>query len=475
MLHLLPFDLALPLDRLTLQWVYLFLLVAYTIHLAIIMSLSATHGLGWWLVSNVLTAVALFLFIMRNSEQPNDLTYLVPISLLVTSACLKFLAIVSSGQRRRFYLPIVLILLVVMAGYKALDVAGYTQWRLALAVAALGLGMGAIGWGALSNPRWRGIPGRTFFVVTFFISSVLLLLYAVHAILTQQMEGFFGQDSQARVLIMVLQLIASHTGLTALVVGRQTRALVISAARMHELEVRRASVEAHSQQMQALAEQRRSMLEILTHEVRQPLNNAQAGLEEMSRSTASGSIDSVGAQSLISRTRGIIDEVVLALSNAIVGASLIERKAKRTLHPIDAAALLMLAKGDCRLESQPRVTIEAGDAALFVNGDPVLLRLAFRNLLENALKYSHPSTPVIARLSIDEKRLGVAFEVLNQPASPFVPDEKLFDRSTRGSSNGEGKGLGLFITREIALLHDGTIAVGITADGLVRFELFLPL
>ena len=87
---------------------------------------------------------------------------------------------------------------------------------------------------------------------------------------------------------------------------------------MHELEVRRASVEAHSQQMQALAEQRRSMLEILTHEVRQPLNNAQAGLEEMSRSTASGSIDSVGAQSLISRTRGIIDEVVLALSNAIV-------------------------------------------------------------------------------------------------------------------------------------------------------------
>lgn len=477
MLHLFPFDMPLPLDMMTLQWVYFFLLVAYTIHLAIVMSLAASHGLGWWLVSNVLTAAASVLFIMRNPAQPHDLTYLVPTSLLIASASLKFLAIVSSGKRRDYYLPIALVSVAVMLGYKALDVTGHADLRLSLGVFTLGIGMGAISWAAADNPRWRGIPGRMFFIVTFLISSIMLLVYAVHVVLTRQTDGFFAQDSQMRVLIMVLQLIASHTGLTALVVGRQTRALAISAARLHELQTRRASVEAHSKQMQALAEQRHSMLEILTHEVRQPLNNAQAALEEMTRTTSSssGSIDRRGAQSLISRTRGIIDDVVLALSNAIIGAGLIERQATRAFHPVDAAALLQLAKGDCHLESQPRIIIEASDAPLFVAGDPVLLRLAFRNLLENALKYSPSSSPVIVRLAIDEKRLGVALQVLNQPVNQFIPDKKLFDRSTRGSSNGEGKGLGLFITREIALLHEGTVTAQNTRDGLVRFELFLPL
>jgi signal transduction histidine kinase len=240
--------------------------------------------------------------------------------------------------------------------------------------------------------------------------------------------------------------------------------------------------------MEALAEQRHSMLEILTHEVRQPLNNAQAALEEMTRTmpvTASGPVtaseapgqppEASGARSLISRTRGIIDEIVLALSNAIVGAGLIERRSKRALHPVDTAATLILAKGDCRLESQPRVEIDAPDGPLFVIGDPVLLRLAFRNLLENGLKYSKPSTPVLARLHVNEDRMGIALEVLNVPVGDFAPHERLFERSTRASSYAEGNGLGLFITREIALLHNGTITAETGPDGQARFELFLPL
>ena len=82
-------------------------------------------------------------------------------------------------------------------------------------------------------------------------------------------------------------------------------------------------------------------------------------------------------------------------------------------------------------------------------------------LLDNAVKYAAPSTPI--RLTMDKVGKQVLLTVENE--GPPIPQEKLphiFDRFYRADeSRGEsaGFGLGLAIAREIAQKHDGTITV----------------
>ena len=464
------------LDVATLQWVYLGLLIAFTINLGLLTALTANAGLRLWILSNVITAAAFPLFIARNGVGDNDVTFLLPTTLVVISASLKLLAVSSSARRRSYYLPLMFLFVLFVVSYKELSFLGMVNARLAVSLATLSIITAGIVKSAADNPRWDGLLARNFFFATLIVSSVLLGAKALQVAWSGHAFSYFGADrgQPLNMLLSLVQLIVIHVGFVAMVVGRQTRAAIYATARRRELENRRLRAEAHSRDMEALARERNSMLEVLTHEVRQPLNNAQAALEEMSRTLAGNNGANSETARLIDRSRGIIDDVVLALSNAIVGAGLIERRERRIFHPVDAVAILDLAKGDCHLECQSRIVGPDTDTPMFVFGDPVLLRLAFRNLLENALKYSVPQSPVTARLLIDDFRMGLALEILNYPARTFKPNEHLFERFVRDNIVEEGRGLGLFITREVARLHNGSVNARLAEDEQVCFELFLP-
>ena len=112
---------------------------------------------------------------------------------------------------------------------------------------------------------------------------------------------------------------------------------------------------------------------------------------------------------------------------------------------------------------------------MFADADPVLLRIALRNLLDNALKHSPDESKVNVSVSTDPKNMSVFLEVTNSPKDHFSPNEALFERGVRGgSASSEGKGLGLYIVREVALLHSGSVEANSTPNGRTRFAIRIP-
>ena len=119
----------------------------------------------------------------------------------------------------------------------------------------------------------------------------------------------------------------------------------------------------------------------------------------------------------------------------------------------------------------PDTAFDAYLAGSVIGGSAERLRVAFKNLLDNAAKFGPPSGPVHVRLSggeftVHDHGPGIANEDL-----PFV-----FDRFYRAlsSRSAPGSGLGLAVVREIAVWHGGTIAAEPAPHGGTVMRLTLP-
>ncbi|BDG10504.1 ATP-binding response regulator [Anaeromyxobacter paludicola] len=120
-----------------------------------------------------------------------------------------------------------------------------------------------------------------------------------------------------------------------------------------------------------------------------------------------------------------------------------------------------------------RLEVEAG-APVPVEADaPKLDRVAL-NLLGNAFKFAPPASAVRCAVRAEGDR--AVLEVEDQgPGVPPELREAIFERFRQGRGAPEGAGLGLAISRELVVLHGGTIGVGDGARGGARFTVAVPL
>ena len=97
-----------------------------------------------------------------------------------------------------------------------------------------------------------------------------------------------------------------------------------------------------------------------------------------------------------------------------------------------------------------------------LKGDPVLLRRAFDNLLDNARAYSEPTSmvtidvkrgPTGTTIAIIDRGIGIVAEDLARLGTPFFRTDR--SRSRRSG----GLGLGLSLTRRIVEAHGGTLTI----------------
>ena len=96
------------------------------------------------------------------------------------------------------------------------------------------------------------------------------------------------------------------------------------------------------------------------------------------------------------------------------------------------------------------------------------------NLLGNAVKHGAADTPI--RVMLRDDGACVALRVENDNRHRAIPEDLmpvLFDPVARGTGTARGLGLGLYIAREIAHAHGGTIEVE-TNETLTAFTILLP-
>lgn len=225
----------------------------------------------------------------------------------------------------------------------------------------------------------------------------------------------------------------------------------------------------------ALAEERYHLLKMLTHEVRQPLNTAQATLDTISYQLGQEQTEPEHIQQTVMRAQSTINSVVLSISNSILGATLITQGRPSQLQSIDLCDVSQLALTDIEPSQRSRIHQKFEQPVIYIDADPIILRLAIRNLLENALKYSPSGTPVLFELVTDEEKLALVIRVTNKLNEKSTLNADIFERNKRGvDSRYEGSGLGLYIVRAVAEMHKGDVSYHLVNGNQVAFELSMP-
>jgi PAS domain S-box-containing protein len=227
--------------------------------------------------------------------------------------------------------------------------------------------------------------------------------------------------------------------------------------------------------LERTAEFRERFLGIVAHDLRNPLAAIASGaallqrvpdLPERERRLAKG-ISAAAA-----RMGKIIADVV-DFTRVRLGSGLSIERAPVELRELVGQVLdeLEVAYPDRRVE-------RPADGPVRGEWDPGRLGQLVSNLVKNALDYGPPGSPVAVSLAVEEGEVRIV--VTNRNLGGPIPAEALptlfdpFRRAQReGTRKTEGLGLGLYIAREIALAHGGTISVASDEEG-TRFTVRLP-
>ncbi|MDQ7785058.1 MAG: HAMP domain-containing sensor histidine kinase [Desulfomonilaceae bacterium] len=112
-----------------------------------------------------------------------------------------------------------------------------------------------------------------------------------------------------------------------------------------------------------------------------------------------------------------------------------------------------------------------------VTADKNFLRIAYQNLLDNALKYRHQDGKVA--FDVEELKDEFRCSVWNEgPGVDPKETEKIFDKFYRsggeGTRNSKGTGLGLYTARRIIEAHGGKMWCETEPGEWIRFVFTLP-
>lgn len=217
-----------------------------------------------------------------------------------------------------------------------------------------------------------------------------------------------------------------------------------------------------------------TLLDAIAHEFKTPLTSIKAA-----SSSLLSDATNLGAEKR--EMLAIIDEetdrMSLLVSEAVqmsqidAGKLKLDRAAVELERLARAAAVSFGGRGDERivgldgLRGMPEVLV-----------DPEMVTLALRQIIDNALKYSIPPSPIVICAAAGEER--VVLRVIDEgPGIPERDREKIFEkfyRRTSARAKAPGSGLGLHIAREILRAHGGDLWVEEGRNGGSEFCLALP-
>lgn len=207
-----------------------------------------------------------------------------------------------------------------------------------------------------------------------------------------------------------------------------------------------------------LSQQQENFMMAVTHELKTPIAVTQLNLETMLRRQ----LDDETREKLIRHT---LQEAIRLnqLSNNILLAAQLEGGSYTSFkQEVDLSEIAMEVIREYSNRYPLRHITSLVEPEVFINGEPLLLKMLLNNLVENALKYSPKDKQVRVELhqggkeielKVVDEGIGIATEEKKKVFTKFY---RVGNENTRKT---HGTGLGLYLSRRIARAHKGHISV----------------
>ncbi len=228
--------------------------------------------------------------------------------------------------------------------------------------------------------------------------------------------------------------------------------------REHKLAVYRLkSIEKKNKELEQINQEKNRIFSIIAHDLRSPIDSIQSYLELINMQALREEEKEIFNRSLLDLTQhtsDMLSNMLLWANTQMNGASVHMRE----VYLNDALGnILDVGK---TIAAKKGITLEyTVDAEQKVIADTDMLGVVFRNLVNNAIKFTHPggkilvqatSTRGICTLSVSDTGIGINPEKM----------EHLFtlkSEASFGTHNEKGVGLGLVLCREYIEMQGGTI------------------
>ena len=211
------------------------------------------------------------------------------------------------------------------------------------------------------------------------------------------------------------------------------------------------------------------MMGVLGHDLRNPLNAVKMMAASLLRQglpeAARGKVD------VIDRAANRMAEMIETLLDLTRVRGQGGLPITRTL--CDVGAIAKEVASELAAATPDRTLHVDLDGELEGQWDPARVGQAISNLIANALEHGDPLAPVLVSVAGSDE--AVVVKVRNE--GPPIPSELrpvLFEAFSRGDRSPHRLGLGLFIVKQIAAAHGGTIDVESSAETGTVFTLVLP-
>jgi two-component system sensor histidine kinase KdpD len=230
-----------------------------------------------------------------------------------------------------------------------------------------------------------------------------------------------------------------------------------------------------TQVLQARESLERALLNSISHDLRTPLVSIIGALSSLRDKDMH--INDTQGKDLLNGAWDEAERLNRYVGNLLDMTRLEAGELKIQKEPCDVQDLIGCALSALEQKLGKReVGVQLAEDMELVNMDMVLMNQVLINLLDNALKYSPPDSPLEIRAKIHDRRLHI--EVLDRgPGIPKSELKRVFDKFYRlpVPEGVGGTGLGLSICKGIVEAHGGSIRAENRSGGGLRMALQLPL
>ncbi|MEE2679048.1 MAG: HAMP domain-containing sensor histidine kinase [Myxococcota bacterium] len=206
-------------------------------------------------------------------------------------------------------------------------------------------------------------------------------------------------------------------------------------------------------------QRQRAFLDAVTHEMKTPLASMRLYLDTLDRHDP----EPARRREFLGNMRGDLERLDRTVEQVLAAARAEDRRTRAQLEPVPLLDLLRRCIAEIRETHQlpdRAVALESQEEAR-VRGSAGELMVVFRNLLENAVKYSEAPVEVrvLVRGAVDGR---VAVEICDSGVGiPSDELRKIFQRFYRAGRDvqrkASGLGLGLFIVRNLVRRQGGRV------------------